>query len=248
MIDSNNLFVIDTNLGFKSIEYYWDKFFSELKIKIQESTDLDEILNQLRKKTPQMAYLPVANYFYLFTDENYIPILSATTNDKSNLSAVLIVNKDSPFTRIEELKNTQYGCINKYCTSSYFSIAILLKSKGFKINDFFKNITEVTVSPGKWQHQIDGVINGTIDCTMVEENTWLKEKVNNEKTKIIGRLDNLPNPLIIARKDTDIKFINAFKTHALNQLKTSGQMFNGFTDYDKKTVEKFLKNATDAFS
>jgi phosphonate transport system substrate-binding protein len=163
-------------------------------------------------------------------------------------STLLIVKKNSPFKTVFDLKGTKYGKINCYCTSSYFSLAILLKLKGLSIKNHFKELIDVPVKPGNWQNQIDQVINGSIDATMVDEGTWLKNPSNKDETRVIDRMDCLPTPLIIFRKDCSQDLIDSLKKQFLESPKISGKIFSGFVSYDKENAEAFFHKAKEAFS
>ena len=121
----------------------------------------------------------------------YRGIASAITpiTHRPSQSSVFIVAKSNPATHWTDLRGKRLGYINAYCTTSYFSPSILLAREGFSLREFF-NAFPVAA----WQGQIDAVVTGSIDATMVYEDVWLACPDNAERTKILARLDDLPTP------------------------------------------------------
>jgi phosphonate transport system substrate-binding protein len=74
------------------------------------------------------------------------------------------------------------------CTTSYFSPAIHLAEHNVPFRTFFSTVEPV----GAWQRQIEAVLAGRVDATMVEEGIWLGKPANQAQTKIIGSVDGLP--------------------------------------------------------
>jgi hypothetical protein len=83
---------------------------------------------------------------------------------------------------------------------------------------------------------------------MVDEGTWLKNPQNQIETKVIGRMDLLPTPLIIIRKDCDENFSKLFLNQVLSSAMVRENIFSGFVPYDKENAEAFLEEAKVAFS
>jgi ABC-type phosphate/phosphonate transport system substrate-binding protein len=248
-VPKDSFFLIDTNLGLDVDTAYWKKFFALLNLTTNQLTDLDIITKQLKEKKPIAAYIPAANFYFIKPDNNYQCIASALYACKKPVtSTVLIVKKTSPIMKASNLKGAICGRINAYCTSSYFSLAIFLKREGLSINSLFKDIIDVSVKPDNWQNQIDQVINGSITATMVDEGTWLKNPQNQIETKVIGRMDLLPTPLIIIRKDCDENFSKLFLNQVLSSAMVRENIFSGFVPYDKENAEAFLEEAKVAFS
>jgi len=79
---------------------------------------------------------------------------------------------------LRQLKGAKLGYINTYCTTSYFAPSILLARDGLALNDFFDAFA---VAP--WQGQIDAVVDGRIDATMVYEDVWLARPSNAAETR-----------------------------------------------------------------
>ena len=136
------------------------------------------------------AFMPAANYFYLKDDPLYAGLASALAErtGHTTVTSVLIAPRTSNARSVMDLRGKRLGHINSYCTTSYFSPAILLAEHNVPFRTFFSTVEPV----GAWQRQIDAVLAGRVDATMVEEGIWLAEPANQAQTKIIGSVDGLP--------------------------------------------------------
>lgn len=191
-------FAHDVNLGFPTNDPEWAAFFAEHGWRTAGYDDMGKLTETLRSHAAAAAFLPAANYFFLRDDPFYSGFASALamkTGGKT-VDSVLIVPKSSKAESIVDLKGKRLGYINLYCTTSYFSPAILLAEHGIPFKGFFSSLKSV----GAWQRQIDALVAGEIDATMVEEGIWRGEPANAAATKIIGRIERLPGPLVVVAK------------------------------------------------
>jgi phosphonate transport system substrate-binding protein len=124
------------------------------------------------------------------------------------------------------------------CTTSYFSPVILLAEHNVPFRTFFSTVEPV----GAWQRQIDAVLAGRVDATMVEEGIWLGKPANQAQTKIIGSVDGLPGPVIVLAKTVDPAFASAFRAKLL------AQPFLGYTGYCRDAMQAFFDRSERAFA
>jgi ABC-type phosphate/phosphonate transport system substrate-binding protein len=242
-------FIHDSNLGFPSGQNQWPKFFSAGQCDIFGTNNIQLINQTLENDLDIFAYIPVACAYNERKISEIQGLVSATTGKSGALttSSVLIVKRDTQLRKLTDLRGKIYGRINQYCTSSYFAPAIHLHENGFKFNEFFEKIIEVAVRPGNWQNQIDEVIRGTIDATMVDENTWLACPKNAEQTEVIGRLDGLPCPIVVSKSIVNTEFFDLFKTKLLTSPRDNAAMFSGFAPYPEDDIKIFFKRISNAF-
>ncbi len=242
------IFIMDKNLGFCVEDPKWQLFFNKFRIKTILYEDLDKMSAEIRKNKMTFCYLPTANFFYLKLDKFYTPIASAlfTSNQTCKISSLLVVPKENKINSLPQLKGKSLGYINSYCTSSYFAPALLLKRNDFSIHNFFSVMKGV----GAWQLQIDAVIAGKVDATMIQEDVWYSLSSNAEKTKIIDKVDNLPSPLILCAANTQ----ESLKRELMELLFSykpkppPHSLFNGFVPFQSDLVETFCAEASQAFS
>jgi ABC-type phosphate/phosphonate transport system substrate-binding protein len=238
-------FAHDINLNFPAFDPSWGDFFGESQCRARAYFDLKRLTDDLFAGTPTAAYLPAANDYFLRDDKCYRGIASALTGKGAQtMRSVLVVSQTNPITSLDELKGKRLGRINGYCTSSYFAAAIFLQRHGYCIKDFFAEIRDV----GAWQKQIDAVVAGTVDVTMVDADSWASLPENATTTRVLGEVDQLPTPIVIARTDAPVSFVDDLKQHLLSEPRNEDELFSGFVDYDEATDTRFLSDAALAFA
>ena len=190
--------LFDTNLDFPLPDRRWRDFFTAESCDIASTADLDMLTDALRQHRADFSYLPVRQLLLPARRRRLSRArerASARTETPSQ-NSVLVVKTSNPATRWQDLRNARLGYINTYCTTSYFAPSILIAREGLTLNSFFK------AGPvAAWQGQIDAVVDGSIDVTMVYEDVWLARADNAARTKIIARIDDLPTPAVIVRSD-----------------------------------------------
>jgi phosphonate transport system substrate-binding protein len=134
------------------------------------------------------------------------------------------------------LRGKRLGYINTYCTTSYFSPSILLGREGFVLKDFFDAFPVAA-----WQGQIDTMLSGGIDATMVYEDVWLAQPSNAERTKVLARLDDLPTPPFIVRADMDETLVSQLKATLLG-LTAHGTdpLYAGFAEFQDARMQRWF--------
>lgn len=239
------IFAHDINLGFPVDHPDWADFFREHGWHTAGTDDMGKLTAILKAHTAAASFLPAANYFYVRNDPVYAGLASglAMRTGATTVSSVLIVPKASAATSITDLKGARLGYINTYCTTSYFAPAILLSEHAIPFDGFF-----AAKPAGAWQHQIDSMLAGKVDATMVEEGIWLDTPANQELTKIIGRVDGLPGPLIVLARNVEPAFASAFLAKLLaTKTAKPNQPFAGYTPYCAEVVQNFFARCERAF-
>jgi phosphonate transport system substrate-binding protein len=161
------IFACDVNLGFPTDDPEWAAFFRDHGWRTVSYDDMGKLTATLKAHEPAAAFMPAANYYYLKDDPFYAGLASACAERSggTTVTSVLIVPQTSDARSVLDLRGKRLGHINSYCTTSYFSPAILLAERDVPFGTFFSTVEPV----GAWQHQIDTVVAGRVDATMVEK-------------------------------------------------------------------------------
>jgi phosphonate transport system substrate-binding protein len=236
----------DGNLGFPVDDPAWQGFLARHGIHAAAYHDMAKLTVDLRHSAKAFAYLPAANYFYLRDDPSYEPVASAlyVADQTPRMSSVLVVAKSSGITALNQLRGRRLGYAHMYCTTSYFAPALLLLENSDAIADFFAELIQVP----PYQGQIDSVVAGKVDATMVEEDVWRKTPANAEATRVVARKDDLPTPVVIVGANTS----GAFKKDLEQVLFfhrpriTPTALFAGFVEYQRHQVEEFFAASAQA--
>jgi len=230
--------ILDANLELPLDAPYWARYFQAEHCKLSSTTDLDALTGALIKHQAGFAYLPSANVFFLRDDRAWHGIASALSprTKLPSQNSVLVVKHTNPAKSLQDLKGARLGYINTYCTTSYFAPSILLAREGIVLNDFF----DFAVAP--WQGQIDAVIDGTIDATMVYEDVWLAQPRNATETRIVTRLDGLPTPAVIALTNLDAGFTSRLTAAFIGYTPANpaGMLYAGFASYQDVRMRRFF--------
>jgi len=227
----------DANLDFPLDDAAWAAFSRRTNCAITSYSDLDVLTTALRQQLFDFSYLPSANCFFL-REAPYRGIVSAMTpiTRRAAQSSVFVVAKDNPATSWHELRGKRLGYINTYCTTSYFAPSIMLGREGLVLKDFF-NAFPVAA----WQGQIDTMLSGGIDATMVYEDVWLAQPSNAERTKILARLDDLPTPPFIVRADMDATLVGQLKQTLLGLTAHGADpLYAGFAEFQDARMQRLF--------
>lgn len=241
-------FAIDYNLGLAATDPLFQEFFAKRNVNPILYKNMKILTQELEENKVQIAYYPAANYFYFKNDSSYVSIANSlyAANKSTKIGSLLIVSKNSSIHSLAQLRGKCLGYVHPYCTNSFFAPALLLHRNNFSIHNFFSSMREV----GAWQLQIDAVMAGKVDATMVEEDVWYKLPKNAEHTKIISRVDNLPSPVVVCSTQLSESFIKDFQKvlFAYQAKVTSRSLYNGFIPYQKEQMEEFFNEASQSFA
>jgi phosphonate transport system substrate-binding protein len=230
----------DGNLGLPVDDPAWREFLDCHGMHAAAYDDMAKLTVDLKQSVKAFAYLPAANYFYLRDDPWYEPVASAlyAADRTPRLSSVLVVAKSSGITALDQLRGRRLGYAHRYCTTSYFAPALVLMENHHAIGDFFAALIQVP----PYQGQIDCVVAGRVDATMVQEDVWLKTPANAEATRVIARRDNLPTPLVIVAANTAGEFKKDLRQLLFSHHPriTPTTLFSGFVPYQRQQVEGFF--------
>lgn len=228
----------DANLDFPFTDPAWETFSRSVRCAVTSYTDLDDLTGALKQGLFDFSYLPSASLFFL-RSAPYRGIASALTPiTKSHAqSSVLVVAKSNPAPHWSDLRGKRLGYINTYCTTSYFAPSILLSRSGLSLSQFFDAFPVAA-----WQGQIDAVVAGHIDATMVYEDVWLARSENATNTRILASIDDLPTPPLIAHKRLTSSVADQLKSAMLQQTRVprQGAIYAGFTDFQEQLMWSFL--------
>jgi phosphonate transport system substrate-binding protein len=199
-----------------------------------------ELTLALSDSVQTIAYLPAANYFYVRENPWYEPLASAlyAADGTPDLTSVLVVRAADDVTELGQLRGGTLGYAHKYCTTSYFAPALLLHDHGASIADFFERLDVVAPYEG----QIEAVLDGRIDATMVQEDVWRKTPENARTTSVIARKEHLPTPLLVVEASADAGLKRDLTQLVLSNRPaiTPNTLFSGFVPYRRGQVEEFF--------
>lgn len=245
-VHSNLVFAYDQYLDFPVTDPLWQKFFEKNHIKLVAYTNMDQLVQDLKKNTIAFSFIPAGALYYLRNDKNYQGIASATLGQEkgTQLTSYLVVKKDSKINSIDQLRNKNLAYINFECTTSYFAPLLYLnQNNGIKMTQYFNLIPF-----NGFFAQMDAIANNkNITATMIWDIIWLHSGLA-EKTKIIGKVSNLPTPVVIANVQINNTLIKEMQQELLLYQLPKSQLwkFSGFISYQKQQNQEFWRQINNA--
>jgi phosphonate transport system substrate-binding protein len=232
-------FLIDDNLGLHPDEKPWSEFLPRAGITASTTTDLPELDRSVAAHEPDIVFMPIADFHRVWAagDQHYrgFAIVTSKFTGNAALPSVVVVRKDDPATCLADLAGASFAYINRSCSSSYFSLAILLQRIGRSLDDFG------TMRPTPpWQGQIDAVVSGEVRATTVVEDVWKSTPANADTTKIIGRYDNATGAVIVVREGLDEGFLHTLLDALVAWQPKPDAIFGGFKPFAKSDVAAFF--------
>lgn len=236
---ARSMFLLDTNLGLSVEDKPWPAFLAHWGIEVVSTTDLVRLDAMMAAHEPDIAFMPIADFHRLLAtgDDHYRGLAIATSKftGTTNLPSVLVVRRNDPASSLHDLEGAKYAYINKSCSSSYFSPAILLDAQGRKLGEFLD-----IVPTAPWQGQIDAVVTGSVRATMVPEDVWRTNPANALTTRIIDRYDNATPAPVVVRRDLDEALARALLDALVTWVPKWDGVYGAFRPFYRADVHRFF--------
>jgi ABC-type phosphate/phosphonate transport system substrate-binding protein len=239
-VESSPTFAFDVNFRFDVDDPPWRAFFERHGLQPVAYDDMGKLTHALRASVQTVSYLPAANYFYVRDMPAYEPFASAVyaAENTTSLTSLLVVRASSGVTDVEQLRGARLGIAHEYCTTSYFSPAMVAREHGSSIDQFFGELVHV----GPYELQVDALIAGQVDATMVQEDVWRKHARYAKLTRVIARKDDLPTPVMLIDRRARPELRHELHDVACSHRPPTGPdtLFSGFVDFKRAQVEAFF--------
>lgn len=98
------------------------------------------------------------------------------------------------------------------------------------------------VTVAAYEHQIDAVVDGRVDATMVQEDVWRRHPDYAQTTRVIARKENLPTPVVIIDSSSDAGLKRNLDEVVFSHRPplTPDTLFAGFVPFRSEQVEEFF--------
>jgi len=226
---------------------------------LRQASDYAGIIEAMAAKKVEMAWYGGAGYAkaYKVTGGNVQPLaMEVGLNGKSGYHSVIVVRKDSPAQKLEDLKGKTLAFADPNSTSGFLvpSYALTTQGKYGKGINFFKK----TGFSGSHENGVLAVIKGTWDAAA----TWMYDRklgnlsrmagkgmIKMSDVRIIWMSPQIPNSPFTVRKDLPEEMKQTIKTALFAFPKadpkrwavTSKGNFSGFAPASHKTYEFAIK-------
>jgi len=126
---------------FKPLAAYLEKSLG-ITVEARVASDLDSLLRLAREKRPQVAYLCPLLYTRLADDGHLLPLARIKRHGKSTFRTAIVVRRNSPYEKLEELKGARFAYGNPVCAASQLVPKAMFAQAGLDPRkDFFEERT-----------------------------------------------------------------------------------------------------------
>jgi hypothetical protein len=183
---------------------------SKIHFQVEAFHDIGEMIKAFDRREIALAFLPAGSLPYLRSNYGVLAEASFGAFRSEALSSILRTRLADSRISLEELSSRRLGCVNHYCTTSYWAPMILLSA-----NVSTPRPTIDFVQLDGFDDMIAAVVDGRIDGAMI----W--EAVMEHHPEFAGVLskgvgiNHLPAPLLIGNElleeetSTGVKLLTA---------------------------------------
>ncbi|HET7443177.1 MAG TPA: PhnD/SsuA/transferrin family substrate-binding protein [Solirubrobacterales bacterium] len=236
-------FARDMSLVLPVGERPWQVFLERHGLEQVEYDDIDRMGEDLAAEPAAIAFVPAGAFIHL-RGQPYEPVATALapSGEVPELTGLLVVSVVNDVTELGQLRGARLASTGRFSTTSYLGPALLLHEQGESIHDFFETVEGFAVGG-----EVEALLRGYADVAMVEEKTWESDPSNRERTRVIGRCDRLPAPLLIAATAVDEGVVADLAETVLGQ-RSVVDGFSGFAPCRREDLEEFFAEADAALA
>jgi phosphonate transport system substrate-binding protein len=193
---------------YTALQEYFAKQFG-VQVRLFTATDYAGIIEAVKSKRVELAFFGPASYARAFevTDGNVEPlVIEADINGVAAYRAVMIVRKDSPAQKIEDLRGKTLAFVDPNSTSGFVAPNFFLSKAGTPANTYFSR----TGFAGSHDNVALAIVNGQYDAGVVWyrsatdsvfQRMWDKNLIAKDSVRVVWTSPDIPESPWAARKD-----------------------------------------------
>jgi phosphonate transport system substrate-binding protein len=193
---------------YAALQAYFAKQFG-VEVRLFTATDYAGIIEAQRAKRVELAFHGPASYARAFevTNGNVEPIvIEADINGVAAYRSVMIVRKDNPAQKIEDLRGKTLAFVDPNSTSGFVAPNFFLSKAGTPANTYFSR----TGFAGSHDNVALAVVNGQYDAGFVWyrsasdsvfQRMWDKNLIAKESVRVVWTSPDIPESPWVVRKD-----------------------------------------------
>ena len=144
-------------------------------VKWREATDYAGVIEALKAKKIELAWFGPASFAraWIVTDGQAVPLAAEIDKDGGfGYFGVIIVQKDSSFKTLDDLKGARFGFADPNSTSGYQAPNFFLTEQGYRPDEFFGS----TTFSGSHENSVKMLYEGNFDAVAT---WWTNDKKSN---------------------------------------------------------------------
>lgn len=177
-----------------------------LSIKIYMPTDYVGVVEALRNKTADIAFVHPAGYVLANREAKAQIVAVDVWHGKTSYTSRIFVRKDSGFKSVEELRGKTIAFADPASTSGYVYPMVLLMKKGLVKNRDPKTFFKEAMFAGTHEAALLALLNGSVDAVAsfdLAPEQYLKDKQRVDKLTYIAESDPIPEAGMVVREGLD---------------------------------------------
>jgi phosphonate transport system substrate-binding protein len=177
-----------------------------LPIKVYMPTDYLGVVEALRNKTADLAFIHPAGYVFANREAKAQIVAVDVWHGKTSYTSRIFVRKDAGITSLGQLRGKTIAFVDPGSTSGYvYPMALLIKQGLVKNRDpktFFKD----AMFAGTHEAALLALLNGSVDAVAsfdLAPQQYLKDKERIEKLTHVAETDPIPEAGMVVREGLD---------------------------------------------
>jgi phosphonate transport system substrate-binding protein len=177
-----------------------------LPIKVYMPTDYLGVVEALRNKTADMAFVHPAGYVFSNREAKAQIVAVDVWHGKTSYTSRIFVRKDSDFKHLEDLRGKTIAFVDPGSTSGYVYPMVMLMKKGLVKNRDPKTFFKEAMFTGTHEAALLALLNGSVDAVAsfdLAPQQYLKEKERVEKLAYVAETEPIPEAGMCVREGLD---------------------------------------------
>ncbi len=177
-----------------------------LTIKVYMPTDYLGVVEALRNKTADLAFVHPAGYVFANWEAKAQIVAVDVWHGKTSYTSRIFVRKDSGFKTLEDLRGKTIAFIDPGSTSGYVYPMVMLIKKGLVKDRNPKTFFKEAMFTGTHEAALLALLNGSVDAVAsfdLAPVQYLKDKERVEKLTYIAETEPIPEAGVIVREGLD---------------------------------------------
>jgi phosphonate transport system substrate-binding protein len=177
-----------------------------LTIKVYMPTDYLGVVEALRNKTADLAFVHPAGYVFANREAKAQIVAVDVWHGKTNYTSRIFVRRDSGFTRLEDLRGKSIAFVDPGSTSGYVYPMVMLIKRGLVRDRDPKTFFKEAMFAGTHEAALLALLNGSVDAVAsfdLAPPQYLKDKDRVEKLTYVAETDPIPEAGMCVREGLD---------------------------------------------
>jgi phosphonate transport system substrate-binding protein len=177
-----------------------------IPIKVYMPTDYLGVVEALRNRTADMAFVHPAGYVFANREAKARIVAVDVWHGKTSYTARFYVRKDSGITLLEGLRGKTIAFVDPGSTSGYVYPMVMLIKKGLVTNRDPKTFFKEAMFAGTHEAALLALLNGSVDAVAsfdLAPQQYLKEKEKVDRISYVAETEPIPEAGMCVREGLD---------------------------------------------